>query len=194
MCDGFWRSEYLNRIPTKVLSGQILVHNRVLPPAPDSKPGLDGFYAFLLHPIDRERVRDNPYERCSCNWLPELGVHFIFPGDEIIAFPERDLRVEDLVESRRADQWASRTVGPQADFGLLTMTSVGTGGEAFLVDPDGRVGKLVWRTADTINFEELQPPESGHLLRSESIAPDLLSSALPELRAQWETWRTAQPE
>ena len=97
-----WRSEYLNRIPSKLQAGRVLVHNRVRPPASDAVPGIDGFTAWVLHPVAPGPLEIGMLEGCECGWMPSLGLHYVFPGGQV-KDAVRDLRVEDLVGSPQPD-------------------------------------------------------------------------------------------
>lgn len=186
-----WRSEWLARLPTKIADGRVLIHNRVQPPDLHTKPGVDGFFAWIFHPAGSRRALGIPLEACSCGWMPELGSHYIFPGDSDLRDPDPDLRVEDLLSRKpkavsKGSDWLAR----DNSFRILTGTFGGSGGDAFLVAPDGSVCGLVWERPDAIYFEEVQPPESGRIWMSEAFDdPELLRHHLPGLWEQWEAWR-----
>jgi hypothetical protein len=182
-----WRTETLNRVPTKLFAHQVLVHNRVKPPGPNAKPSSDSFSAWILHPVDRGQPAENPFDPCTCGWLPGLGPHFVFPG-EGWETPVPDLRVEDVLAPMSSDQ-----VEPYDGFLLITGTfDTEGGGDACVIDPDGRVCRVSWSSAAAIEFEELQSPEVGRYWSSEAVASDLLRSHLPDLKCQWEAWRSTQ--
>jgi hypothetical protein len=93
-----WRSEYLNRVPVKIQAGRVLVHNRVRPPASDAVPGIDGFMAWVLHPVAPGPPEIGMLEACDCGWMPNLGPHYVFP-DQPLEDAVVDLGDEDLVGS-----------------------------------------------------------------------------------------------
>jgi hypothetical protein len=61
--------EYLDRLPTSLPPGQVLVHNTV---RPTRRLGSRGFRAWLA-PIAATGL-----EACDCGWARELGQHFRF--------------------------------------------------------------------------------------------------------------------
>ena len=94
-----WLSEYLTRVPAKLQPGRALVHNRVQPHASDATPGIDGFEAWVLHPVAARPIPLESLEACNCEWMPSLGPHYVFPGGPVEeAVP--DLRVADVVGSQ----------------------------------------------------------------------------------------------
>jgi hypothetical protein len=94
--DETWRSEWLDRLPTKIAPGRVLVHNRVRPAQSHTKPGRDGFYAWIWHPVDPDHTLDLQAEVCVCGWMTELGNHYILAGGPI-GESQPDLRVDDLL-------------------------------------------------------------------------------------------------
>jgi hypothetical protein len=108
-----WLSEYLERIPAKLQPGRALVHNRVRPPANDAIPGLDGFKAWVLHPVATRPIPLDTLEACDCGWMPSLGPHYIFPGGPVEdAVP--DLRVEDVLGESQPAPSTSESLIPSA--------------------------------------------------------------------------------
>ncbi len=63
---------YLSHVPRSVPFGKIVVHYHV---HPTSKLGTHGFRAWLAQPSPR-------YEVCSCEWAPELDVHYRVRRDD----------------------------------------------------------------------------------------------------------------
>ncbi len=59
--------DYLSEIPEEVPEGKIVVHNHA--PPRSRELGLEGFRAWLAVP-------DPYYEKCPCDWAPELGEHY----------------------------------------------------------------------------------------------------------------------
>jgi hypothetical protein len=59
--------EYLREVPSVVLGGRVLVHNRVRPVA--RRSGIRGSRFWLQQPDER-------LERCDCGWAPELAEHY----------------------------------------------------------------------------------------------------------------------
>jgi len=60
--------QYLFKLPKKIPTGKVLVHNNV---RPTRRLGSRGFRAWLASPDDTR------LEICGCGWAPELGRHFI---------------------------------------------------------------------------------------------------------------------
>jgi hypothetical protein len=64
--------EYLERLPTQVPEGKMLVHNNLKPNRP--KRLGTRFRAWLQLPADNLKP-------CDCGWAPELGVHYYVKRD-----------------------------------------------------------------------------------------------------------------
>ena len=60
------KMEFLSRIPESVPVGKIIAHNTV---RRTRRGGTRGARFWLAEPSPR-------YEVCSCEWAPELGLHY----------------------------------------------------------------------------------------------------------------------
>src|SRR5262245_15140205 len=59
--------EYITKLPAKIPTGKILVHNQVIPA---HRIGTRGSRAWLASHDGRK------YVLCDCNWAAELGAHY----------------------------------------------------------------------------------------------------------------------
>ncbi len=77
--------EYLDKLPTAVPAGRVLVHNNVRPV--ERRQGTRGS-RYWLYPPDPVKL-----EVCDCGWAPELGEHF-----RVIAARKRGERIDEVGE------------------------------------------------------------------------------------------------
>ncbi len=59
--------DYLEEMPTTILTGQILVHNNIVP---TRRINTRGFRIWYASPDERK------YVACDCGWAPELREHY----------------------------------------------------------------------------------------------------------------------
>jgi hypothetical protein len=75
-------------------------------------------------------------------------------------------------------------------------------GDAYVVAPDGSRAGLVWRSGCAPYFEEVLAPDEGRWgvwavglplpMTTVGEARSYLAALLPQLRDQWESWRTGK--
>jgi hypothetical protein len=102
-----------------------------------------------------------------------------------------------LIDGAEVDGW---------QLGMITGFAAGpdSGGDGYVVAPDGRRAGLVWESETSEPYiEQVMAPEEGRWgvwaiglpspLRSEADARAYLAAALPLLRPKWEATRVGRP-
>lgn len=161
-------------MPAKLQPGRALIHNRVRPPANDATPGIDGFKAWVLHPVVSHPIPVDTMEPCDCGWMPSLGIHYLLPGGPVNeAVP--DLRVEDLVGTSQPDP-------PRSDLPQPSSKVFRYIGEALSENlPDDAVIAAIQVSADQSTITIWTPTPGAVIGRRGSVAQrinDSLKSSL----------------